>query len=297
MRRSYGEKVFNVLNISVLLLFTLCCIYPFVYVIALSFNDGVDAMRGDIYLWPRQFTLVNYETIFKDSRITGSLMISVYRTVLGATIVVLLNSCFAFALSKRDLPGRKTLNWMILIAMFFYGGLIPFFLVCKALGLINTFWVFVVPGAIVPFYIMMFRVYYMNLPIELEESAMLEGAGYLTVFFRIYFPLSTPILATIALLSGISHWNDWYTGSVMVASSKLWPLQTLLLNILQGSDLAAFFKDESMATAGRMISRIKITPESIKMAILVVTVAPIAVIYPFAQKYFIKGMLIGSLKG
>lgn len=297
MRMTYGEKVFNVCNVSLLLLFSICCIYPFLYVTALSFNDGLDAMRGDIYIWPRAFTLVNYETIFQDERIMGSLLISVYRTALGAAITVLFNSCFAFALTKRDLPGRKAFNWIVLIAMFFYGGLIPYFLVCKALGLVNTFWVFVIPGAIVPFYIMMFRVYYMNLPIELEESAMLDGAGYFTVFFRIYFPLSTPILATIALLSGIGHWNDWYTGTVMVASSRLWPLQTLLLNILQGSDLMQFFKEENLATAGRVISRVKITPESIKMAILVCTVAPIAIIYPFAQKYFVKGMLIGSLKG
>lgn len=292
-----GEKVFNVFNITLMSFFCILCLYPFWYVTVLSFNDGMDALKGGIYFIPRVWSLENYKTIFQEKRMVGSTLISIYRTVFGATFSVIFNSCFAFALAKKDLPGRKFFGWFVLIPMYFSAGIIPYFLVCKQLGLVNNVLVYLIPWIFVPFYILLLRVYFLGMPDSLEESAKLDGAGYFTIFFKIYFPLAAPAMATIALLAGIMHWNDWFDGTVMVYNSRLWPLQTLLLHILQGADIMNFFKGKNLASVGGMARKIRITVESLKMAMLVVTVAPIIMVYPFLQKYFVKGIMIGSLKG
>lgn len=294
MKRSRGEQVFGVFNTIFMLLYAVVCIYPFIYVLALSFNDGMDAMRGGIYFFPREFTLDNYRKVFSDSRLLRSFFISVFRTVLAPLLGVMINSLFAYALTKNDLPFRKFFNWLIVIPMYFGGGIIPYYLICKGLHMTNTFWVFVIPGLASSFHIMLLRVSMRELPESLEESAKLDGAGYGTIFFRIVLPLSKPILATVILLTGINHWNDWLDGSIMVSSSKLWPMQTLLLNIIQGSDMSTLLKNVSM---GGIVRTPTVTAESLKMAMLVVTVVPIFMIYPFAQRYFIKGMMVGSVKG
>lgn len=297
MRMKTGERIFNIINMVGFMLFSLLCVYPFIYILALSFNEGLDSMKGGIYLVPRDFTWTNYRIILTDARIINSMIISVSRTVLGTVSAVVANAMFAFALAKKTIPGRKFLNWYVMIPMFFSGGLIPYFLVCKSLGLVNSFWVFVIPWVMSPFYILMLRVFFLSMSDSLEESAKIDGAGYWVIFFRIYFPLALPSLATIALLAGLTHWNDWYDGTVMVYKNSLWPVQTLLLNITTGSDITAFFKGRNLQTAGAFVKKIQITPQSIKSAMLIITVLPIVMIYPFLQKYFIKGMMIGSIKG
>lgn len=288
---SKGEKLFDIFNYTFMILLGICCLYPFLYILALSFNDGRDAMKGGIYFFPRMFTLDNYATVLKDSRLLTSLGISVFRTVFGIILGVLLNTLFAYAISKNDLPGRKLFNWMIVIPMYFGAGIIPYYLVCQNLGLINNIWVYVIPWIISPFHIMLIRIAVKDIPVSLEESAQLDGAGYPMILTRIVFPLIIPSLATIGLLTGIFHWNDWLDGTIMTTKSSMWPMQTLLLNILQGADMSNFMKNG--AAMGRKIA---ITPESIKMAILVITVLPIVIIYPFTQKYFIRGMMLGSVK-
>lgn len=297
MRSSKSEKVFDVFNVILMVLFAFICIYPFYYVLVVSFNDGKDAMRGGLFLFPRVFSLENYKAIFNDKRLISSFVISVFRTGVGTAMAVVVNSLYAYALSKRDLPYRKLFNWLVVIPMYFGGGIIPYFLICQGLGLTNTVWVYIIPWLITPFHVMLLRVSMEEFPESLEESAQLDGAGYLRIFIQIVLPLSLPALATITLLAGITHWNDWLDGSIMVSDSRLWPMQTLLLNILQGADMASFFKDKNLATAGGMVKKINITPESIKMAMLVITVVPIFMIYPFAQRFFIKGIMVGSVKG
>jgi putative aldouronate transport system permease protein len=296
MKMSRGEKVFEGFNMSLMVISALLCLYPFVYVIALSFNEGNDAMRGGIWLFPRAFTFENYTTLFQDRRLVGSFLISVFRTVAGAALGTLVNALFAFAITKKDLPFRRIFTWMVVVPMYFGGGIIPYFLVCKTLGLTNNILVYVIPWLAAPFYILLLRVSMKDLPDSLEESAQLDGAGYLTVFFRIILPLSLPALATVTLLGGIAQWNDWLDGTIMVSNSKLWPMQTLLLSILQGADMKAFFKDMNLSTGGGMVRNVKITTESIKMSMLVVTILPVFMVYPFAQKYFIRGILVGSVK-
>lgn len=296
IKASKGEKLFEACNHIFMVLFGFCCIYPFIYILALSFNDGKDAMKGGIYLIPRQFTLENYTTVLGDDRLLSSLGISVFRTVFGILLGLLLNAFFAYAIAKPDLPGRKFFNWLIVIPMYFGAGIIPYYLVCQNLGLINNIWVYVIPWLISPFHIMILRIAIKDIPPSLEESAQLDGASYLRIFVRIIFPLVIPSLATVGLLTGIFHWNDWLDGTIMTTKSSMWPMQTLLLNILQGADMSNFFKDGNMSTAGQMVRKIAITPESLKMSMLVITVLPIVVVYPFAQKYFISGMMLGSVK-
>lgn len=297
-KQSLAEKIFDCSNIIFMILFAALCLFPFINVMALSFNTGTDAMRGGIYFWPRDWTIQNYTKLLSDDRISRALIISVSRTVLTTTLVVLLNSCFAYALAKKDLPGRRILNWMVFIPMYFGGGLIPYFLICRMLGLINNFLVYVVPCLYSSFYILMLRVYYMSMESSLEDSARIDGAGYFDVFFRIYFPLSVPSLATVAILEGVGQWNSWYDGFIMVNDSRLWPLQTLLLHIIQGSQaMMEFFKDRNLAIVGSLAKRVSYTPESLKMAMVMVAILPIIFIYPFLQKYFIKGIMIGSIKG
>jgi len=292
-KRSKGEKVFNVINITFMVFLCVVSLYPLLFVLALSFNDGVDAMRGGIYLFPRQFTFDNYTQIFQDSRFMNALQITIFRAVVGLALTVLLNSCFAFALSKKDLPYRKLISWFIFIPMYFSGGLIPYFLVCRDLGLYNNIWVYIIPWITMPMYIMMMRAYFVEMPISLEESAMMDGAGYFRIFFQICLPLSLPTLATIALLSGVMHWNDWLDGTIMVSTSRLWPLQTLLLNVIQGAEASTYLKQRFGASGGK---NIKVTVEALKMAMLVVTIVPIAMVYPLVQRFFIKGMMIGAVK-
>lgn len=297
MQLTRGEKLFEAFNMTLMSSFAVLCIYPFIYVLALSLNDGMDAMRGGIFFYPRAFTLENYSKLFEDRRLLGSFVISVFRTVTGASLGALVNALFAYGISKHNLPFRKVFTWMIIIPMYFGGGIIPYFLVCKALNLTNNVLVYVIPWLAAPFYIMLLRISIRDLPDSLEESAHLDGAGYGTIFFSIVLPLIMPALATVLLLGGIVHWNDWLDGTIMVSNSRLWPMQTLLLNILQGADMMSFFKDRNLSAIGGMARRIRITPESLKMAMLIITVLPIFMIYPFAQKYFIRGIMIGSVKG
>ncbi len=290
MKRSRGEKAFDIFNIIVLSLFAFICLYPFIYILALSFNDGVDAMKGGIYLVPRKFSLDNYQTIFKDKRLINSLSVTVFRTVAGTVLGVIFNTLYAYTISKPDLPYRKVLNWLIVIPMYFGSSLIPYYIICQHLNLINNIWVYIIPWAITPFHIMLLRIAIKDLPPSLEESAELDGASYPVIFTQIVLPLIVPSIATVALLSGLFHWNDWFDGTVMTNKSTLWPLQTLLLNIIQGADMSSFMK------TGHTLRKVSITTESVKMAMLVFTVLPIFMIYPFAQKYFIRGMMVGSVK-
>lgn len=297
MKRTKGELIFDICNVTLMVIFAFICLYPFYYVLIVSLNDGKDAMKGGIFLFTREFSLENYTTVFTDKRLTSSFVISVFRTVVGTAMAVVVNCLYAYAISKRDLPFRKLFNWLIVIPMYFGGGVIPYFLICQGLGLTNTIWVYIIPWLITPFHVMLLRVSMEEFPEALEESAQLDGAGYMRIFAQIVIPLSLPTIATVTLLAGITHWNDWLDGSIMVSDSRLWPMQTLLLNILQGADMTSFFKDKNLATAGGLVKKVNITPESIKMAMLVITVVPIFMIYPFAQRFFIKGIMVGSVKG
>ncbi len=271
-------------------------VFPFWRIIALSLNEGLDASRGGINFWPRKFSLANYEAIFSRGDILNAYTVSIGRTVIGTALSICLVSLMAYGLSKNRLRGRGAINIMLILTMFFSGGLIPTFLLYRSLDLLNSFWVYVIPTLYGASAVFIFRSFFRTLPIEMEESAQLDGANDLKIFAKIVFPLSMPIFATMALFAAVGHWNDYITAVIYVTNEKLLPLQTLLMKILNVS------QDNSSSFAYGAVnlseaSRKTVTAQSVKMATLIAVVLPILLVYPFLQRYFVKGMIIGSLKG
>lgn len=293
---SRGEKVFQWINYLFLSALSFLFIYPFWRIAALSFSEGYDASRGGIHFWPRAFTLDNYKAIFARSDIMDAYTITIGRTLIGATLSILLVSLMAYGLSKDRLRGRKVINIMIIITLFFGGGLIPTYLLYKSLHLLNSFWVYVIPTLYGASSVFIFRSFFRALPKELEESAHIDGANDLTVYTKIVFPLSLPIFATMGLFAAVGHWNDYMTATLFVTKQDLIPLQSLLMKILDlnrsGTPGNSFGMIDLVSSTKRTV-----TAQSIKMATLMVVVIPIMCVYPFLQKYFVKGVIIGSLKG
>jgi putative aldouronate transport system permease protein len=201
--------------------FSIACVYPFLYVLSISLNDAMDAQKGGIYLWPRKWSLENYEQVFKNEKVISAFGISVFRVVIGTIMSVLLNASFAYALSKRYLRGRRIMNWMVVIPMFFSGGIIPFFLVLHNINLTNSVWTYIIPFLYGSFYIILFRSFFVGIPESLEEAARIDGAHDLRLFLQIIIPISAPVMAAVTLFIGVWHWNDWFVGTAYIFKSDL----------------------------------------------------------------------------
>ncbi|ABP68126.1 binding-protein-dependent transport systems inner membrane component [Caldicellulosiruptor saccharolyticus DSM 8903] len=292
MKASLGDKIFDIFNITLMLIICFVTLYPIWYIIVYSFNDGKDAMLGGIYFWPRKFTLDNYITVFSNSDITTAFMVTIARTVITTTLHVFFTAMVAYAFMKKELIGRKIYMTMGTITLFFGGGLIPYFLLIKSLGLYNNFLVYVIPGMFNFYNLIIFQAFFRELPVELEESAKIDGANDFTIFTRVILPLSTPVLATIALFVGVYNWNDYFMGVIFINNPKLQPIQTFLYKVI-----AETTSNQMLANAPGGIMTRNVTSQSIKMATMVVTTLPIVCVYPFLQKYFVKGLLIGAIKG
>jgi len=289
-----AEKIAGAVNITLLLLLCLSILLPFANILALSFNDGTDSALGGISIWPREFTWANYQEVFHNDDILQSLKISVLRTGIGTALSVLLTAMAAFALKKKTLPGRNVYMFFIVFTMLFGGGIVPYYMVLKSLYLTNTFWVYIIPALYSAWNIILMRTFFQSIDDSLEESAKIDGAGDYKVFFRIILPLSLPVLAVIGLFNAVGHWNDWYAGTFFVKDKDLYPLQTLLKQML---DSAEAMRKKMMVVYLPGDPRQNVTGESLKMATLVVATLPIVCVYPFVQRYFVKGLMIGSVKG
>lgn len=281
--------------IVLIVLLCLSIILPFLNIFALAFNDGKDASRGGVYFWPRQLTLDNFKEVFKDGDIVAAYRITLSRTILGTLLSVILMSISAYVLHVKTLPGRNFFTMAIAFTMLFSGGTIPYYIQLNNLKLVNTFWVYIFPGAISAYYMIMIRTFYETIPYSLEESAKLDGAGYLRIYWSIILPLSKPILAVIALYCAVNHWNDWFSGAFYQRSPKMWPVQTVLQQMLN----KAMKSTSEVSNIGQLIaaSANTVTSDSLKMAAVIVTVTPILCVYPFIQKYFAQGVMIGAVKG
>ncbi|MFQ9695916.1 MAG: carbohydrate ABC transporter permease [Zhenhengia sp.] len=262
---------------------------------ALSFNDGADAAKGGIYFWPRVFTLDNYKEVFADGKIMKSYGITIARTFIGTSLSLIVTTLAAFALKEEKLPGRKIITMLITFTMLFGGGMIPTYIQYKNLHLLNSFWVYVIPGMVGVTNLLMVRTFFESIPDSLEESAKLDGCGYFKIYTQIVLPLSKPVLAVVGLYTAVGHWNDWFAGAFYMNSSKLWPVQTVLQQMLS----RAMASSQEVKTASQAIAQANsaVTSDSLKMAAVVITTVPILCIYPFAQKYFAKGAMIGAVKG
>ncbi len=290
-----GERILQVLIIVLVTLFSLCILLPCLNILSLSFNDGADAAKGGVYFWPRVFTLDNFAEVFKDGSIVRAYGITISRTVLGTLLSLILMTVSAYVLKIKTLPGRNFFTLAIAFTMLFSGGLIPTYIQYNKLNLLNHFWVYIFPGAISAYYLIMIRTFFDTIPESLEESAQIDGCGYFGIYTRVILPLSKPIIAVIGLYCAVNHWNDWFSGAFYMNSSKLWPVQTVLQQMLN----KAMASTEENTSIGQLIAQNAntVTSDSLKMAAVIITMLPILCVYPFIQKYFTKGVMIGAIKG
>ena len=277
-----------------ILMLVICFVslYPVWYTVIISFNDSSDALRGGIYWWPRKFSLESYKTVFQDTTIIRAFMVTVLRTLIGTVTSVFFTAMVGYALSKKHIMGNKFYTILGTITMFFSGGLIPYFITLKNLGLYNNFLVYIIPSLFNFYNMIIFRSFFNELPAGLEESARLDGANDLMIFIRIVIPLSAPVIATIALFNGVGHWNDYFTGVMYINDAELQPIQTYLFRIIASASAS---KTVVAMPAG--VTAQQVSSQSVRLATMVVTTFPIMCVYPFLQKDFVKGMLIGSIKG
>lgn len=290
-KKSIADKAFVILNTIFMIAFVVITLYPVLNTLAISFNDGTDALRGGIYLFPRKWTLKNYITVLqKDNLITGA-YITVLRTILGTVLALFTNAILAFIVSRKRFLFKKSLSLFWVITMYVNGGMIPIFLLYKNLGLTNSFMVYIVPGMISAFNMLVIRTYMNGIPDSLEESAQLDGAGYTTIFLKIISPLCKPVYATVALFVAVGQWNSWFDAMLYNRMSpEFTTLQYELMKLLssvtnQGSSA------EAMKNAVGAV-----TPASIRAAATILTMLPIICLYPFLQRYFVSGLTIGGVK-
>lgn len=296
VRLGFGDRVMVITIYILLSLLAFVTFYPFWNALVISFNEGADTSMGGVTFWPRAFTLDNYEVVFKDKRIVNAFFISVLRTVIGTVTAVMMTAILAYGMTKRELIGRKFYMVFFIITMYFGGGLIPTFLLIRNLGLMNSFWVFIIPALISVWNMIIFRTFFLGLPAGLEESAKIDGCGNWNTFFRIVLPLSGPVIATLGLFTAVAHWNDWFTPSIYINKENLLPIQTMLKQILNSNIVSDQMANIDTAAQGVMERMRKVTSKSLTMATMMVATIPIIMVYPFVQKYFVKGVLVGSLK-
>lgn len=288
-RRTKGEVIFDTINIIIMLIICFLTLYPIWYTLVNSFNDGIDAMRGGIYWWPRKFSFENYTSVFSNEGIIKAMLVTVSKTAVGTVVHVFFTAMVAYAFSKTELIGRKIYITMGVITLLFSGGLIPSFLLIKQLGFLDKFIVYIIPVMFSFFDALIFISFFKEIPKELEEAARIDGASDFQIFTKIILKVSLPVIATIALFHGVYQWNDYFTGMIYINDPNLQPIQTYLYRIVAQSS-------SNQMMPGGIIARTT-TSQSLKLATMVVTTFPIVCVYPFLQKYFVKGMLIGSVKG
>lgn len=268
-------------------------LYPFLNVLAISFNDSVDTVRGGISIFPRQFTLENYKLIFSYEGLITGFKISVLRTLIGTLAGLVSGSMVAYTLARREFQGRRFVSVFLAITMYVSGGLIPSFILIKNLDLINTFAVYILPGLVSAFNIFIIRSFIDGIPYALQESAKLDGANDFTIYWRVILPLTKPALATVALFLAVGQWNSWFDTYLYNGSNdSLTTLQYELMKVLQSTTT------NSNNIRGENMSQLmsQVSPDAVKMAITIIATVPILIVYPFLQKYFVKGMTLGAVK-
>lgn len=285
-----SDVVIDVAKVLFLIFAVIICVYPFWNIFIVSINDATDAMRGGLYLLPRKLSLASYGNILGRSTFQHSILVTVARTLIGTPLSVLVTSALAYVMTRKDLVARKPLNLIFVFTMYFGGGMVPYYMVLKNLGLLDNFLVYILPGLLSVYNMILVRNYIEGMPEALFEAARIDGANDLTIFFRIVMPLAKPIVMTIALFVAISQWNSWFDAYLYTNSQSLKTMQSILVEILN-----QYQTSDAGASAANQLSQ-SITPDSIRMAATMVTTIPIILVYPFIQKYFVKGIMLGSVK-
>lgn len=319
MKRSNGERIFNVFNIWLLLILAVLTVYPFLYTLSISMSTAQEAARDGLHLVPGNpaslgqalsdlahlrfadayndliaygngISLEAYRMVLVNREILLGYCNTLFRTIVGTILSLLATAMAAYPLSRRNMPFRKRMVFLVMFTMLFSGGLVPSYLLIKSLGLINSIWVYVIPGLVSAFNILIMKNFFQSIPESLYESAVVDGANDFSILFRIYLPLSKPVLATIGLWTAVAHWNSWFDGLLYITDNDKQILQVTLRRIV-------IENSTEMVEKGILNPNfMNFTPETIKTATVIVAILPILLIYPFAQKYFVKGTMMGSVK-
>ncbi|GAB6990736.1 carbohydrate ABC transporter permease [Paenibacillus pini] len=293
--RPLNSVVFNIFNYSFLLLIGIITLYPFLNLMAISLNESLDTVKGGIRIFPRAWTTSNYEIVFSNPQLLSAAIRSLLRTVIGTLLSVSMTTMLAYALSRRDYKLRKILTLVMVMSMYVSGGLIPFYILIKDLHLTDTFLVYILPGLISAFNVLIVRSYFDQLPEGLSESARIDGASDFQILFRVLVPISMPVIATITLFISVGHWNSWFDNYLYNTSQNLSLLQFELMKILMQSISQV---TGSASSTGHIDATLANTtsPESIRATLTIIVTLPILLVYPFLQKYFVKGITLGAMK-
>lgn len=288
-RKQTGDIIFDFFNTILMCLIIIMTLYPFYYVIVSSLNEPMDLLRGPVFIFPRKFSLVNYTYVLQDENILKAAFITISRTVIGSISAVLFTAAFAYGISKQRLIGRRFFISMALVTMYFSGGLIPsYLLIAHGLKLQGNFLVFIIPNLFNAFNAFIMLSFFRGISVEIEESARIDGANDIIIFAKLILPVSMPILATITLFNGVFHWNSWFD-ALLYGGRKLETLQQYLVKSVQSANVNA--------KAASYVSTLSVSSTSVRLTTMVITAFPIVIAYPFLQRYFVKGIMIGSLKG
>ena len=290
LKQTTGEKVFNAFNIAVLAVVALLCIYPFVYILSLSLSTAAEANRQSIHLYPGEISLAAYKIVLSSPEILRAYINTIVRTLLGTILTVVMTCIAAYPLSRRELPHRALFIFLVLFTMIFNGGIVPNYLLIRNLGLLNTVWALVLPGMLSAFNIIIVKNFFQGIPESFAEAARVEGASEFTILFRIYMPLSKPVLATISLWTAIIHWNQWFDAMLYITDNSKQVLQVMMQRIVIENStqiLEAGITTQDFS---------QYTSDTFKAATIIIIILPFIFVYPFLQKYFVKGILIGGVK-
>lgn len=292
--RGLDERIYMVGIYLILAFVFIITFFPFWNIFVLSLNSAGDTIRGGITFWPRVFSLESYIQILSEEEIINGLKVTVLRTIVGAPLTVLVISLLAFALSKKDLVGRRTVSLFFIFTMYFGGGLIPYYMILKSVHLIDTFSVYIIPNLMNVFFVIIVRTFMQDLPGEVEESAKMDGANDMQIYWRIVMPVCLPVLVTIGLFSAINQWNSWFDSHVFTYKPELKTLQAVLVKILNQYQTKDFTSTRDQIADS--VKRMAVSPDSIRMAATMVATLPIILVYPFLQRYFVKGLTLGAVK-
>ncbi|WP_409341881.1 carbohydrate ABC transporter permease [Paenibacillus sp. MBLB4367] len=280
-----GSRLFQWTNGALLLAFTMLTLYPMWHEMSLSFSSMEEAMRGGFFWWPREFTAGAYKAVLSSNYIWTAYGNTIFITLIGTVISTLVTASTAYPLIKNEMPGKNAVTFLILFTMLFGGGLIPTYLLVKGLGLINSLWALILPGAVSAFNVFVMRSFFVSLPAELEESAMIDGANPIYIFYRIILPLSMPVLSTIALWEAVARWNNFFAAVIYLNDKTKYTLPVMLRDVISGQELARLTGEVTTSSTDSVIA-----------ATVIVSAIPILCVYPFLQKYFVKGVMIGAVK-
>lgn len=295
-RESRGDRIFDAINVALLCIVLIIVIYPLYFVLIASISDAKEVLNGYVWLWPKGLNYEAYKKVFTHKDIMSGYKNTIIYTIVGTSVNVFMTILAAYPLSRKDFFGRNIITGLFTFTMFFSGGLIPSYLVIKSLGMVNTMWALIIPGAVSFYNIIIMRTYFTtSIPFELQEAATIDGCGNIGILLKIILPLATPIIAVMVLFYGVGHWNAYFSALIYITDKNKFPLQMILREILIQNQI-----EKLLETSGvdiESVARQQMVAESLKYAVILVASIPMLLLYPFLQKYFVKGIMVGAIKG